>query len=46
MLASIQKVRERLAAKPDESRTLEELLIKEKEEGLPFATGALTWLLR
>ena len=32
--------------KPESSRTLEEILIKEKVEGAPFATGALTWLLR
>ncbi|GHJ85409.1 hypothetical protein NliqN6_1811 [Naganishia liquefaciens] len=44
--SKIAKVRERLAMKPESSRTLEEILIKEKVEGAPFATGALTWLLR
>lgn len=41
-----QKVRERLAANPQTSETLEQILIDEKQENAPFATGALTWLLR
>ncbi|KAJ9125352.1 hypothetical protein QFC22_000312 [Naganishia vaughanmartiniae] len=44
--SKIAKVRERLAAKPETSQTLEQLLIDEKQENVPFATGALTWLLR
>lgn len=32
--------------KPESSRTLEDILINEKDENAPFATGALTWLLR
>lgn len=41
-----QKVRERLSMKPESSQTLEGILIDEKGENAPFATGALTWLLR
>jgi hypothetical protein len=48
--SKIARVRERLAAEPASSQTLEAILADEKEKGIvgkPEAvTGALTWLLR
>ncbi|KAJ9109009.1 hypothetical protein QFC21_000335 [Naganishia friedmannii] len=44
--SKIARVRERLEANPRTSQTLEQILIDEKQENVPFATGALTWLLR